>query len=307
MKKWISMMIMILMITGCHKQADILSKEQSYSYNEQVEIEIMKTEVLTELNPSNQNAQNETITPENDNVIIDIVVKAKNISTKQIEFKSIFSGQLRIDGVSYKLASTMESANYLHFTTTDTIKIDEDRIVHLYSEVPETVINEEMTMNLTILDEQDVTYTFTVEKENTEDSHKKSIGDVLLLNNCEITLGEIKRADQVEPSTKGLFYTFIPTDNENQTFIILMTEIKNKTSDNLDLQDYMNCEYLVDGQTFYSKVILETENHKSLRQSGSIEALQTRTVYFAIAVDNEYLNKNGYIKLFVEGETYQIY
>lgn len=83
-------------------------------------------------------------------------------------------------------------------------------------------------------------------------------------------------------------------------------DIKNTSDISLDPNEYLYCEYLVDNQQIKSKIIIESENHKSLSQTDHIKSLETRTLYLAMPVKNNLLKQKGMIHLFVEGNTFEI-
>lgn len=208
---------------------------------------------------------------------------------------------------SFLIGGAMKSnkINYNQMSTTDTIKTNETRYIHLYCEVPNDQIKEEATIIFKVLNQYDFQYTFLTEQ-HVMNNDTKSLGDILTLQQSQIALNNILKTDKVEPSNKGFFYSYIPTDHDDETFVILQVDIKNTSDISLDPNEYLYCEYLVDNQQIKSKIIIESENHKSLSQTDHIKSLETRTLYLAMPVKNNLLKQKGMIHLFVEGNTFEI-
>ena len=56
-----------------------------------------------------------------------------------------------------------------------------------------------------------------------------------------------------------------------------------------------------------SQIILESEDHQSISESGSILAGQTRTLYLAMPILKTQADTEGTMTLFVEGNVFEIY
>ena len=120
------------------------------------------------------------------------------------------------------------------------IKTNETRYVHLYCEVPKEQVKEEASLQFKVLDEHEFQYTFTTEQ-HIVNNDSKSLGDILTLKQTQIALNNITQSNKIEPSNKGFFYSYIPTDHEDETFVILQIDIKNTTDSSLDPSDYIYC------------------------------------------------------------------
>ncbi len=308
MKKIGILVISVICLLGCQnkKQSEKIEISQIYKTNEKIEFEVIKSEVVRQITPSNKNKIFNTIQPKNKNdVFVDIVMKMTNLSEKEMTLKEVVSGNYKINKQTYDVMTAVETINYNQISQTDTLKTNEGRYVHIYCELPEEQIKDEATIELKILNQDEFVYTFET-TQKIENNNAKSLGDVITLKNSQMTLNHISQSNKIEPSNKGFFYSYYPTDNENETFVILQIDFKNTTDSAIDPKDYLYCEYQIQNKKYKSMIVLESENHKSLSKTGKIESLQTRTLYLAMAVKNEDLKQEGKIHLFVEGNNFEI-
>lgn len=308
MKKIGILVISVICLLGCQnkKQSEKIEISQIYKTNEKIEFEVIKSEVVRQITPSNKNKIFNTIQPKNKNdVFVDIVMKMTNLSEKEMTLKEVVSGNYKINKQTYDVMTAVETINYNQISQTDTLKTNEGRHVHIYCELPEEQIKDEATIELKILNQDEFVYTFET-TQKIENNNAKSLGDVITLKNSQMTLNHISQSNKIEPSNKGFFYSYYPTDNENETFVILQIDFKNTTDSAIDPKDYLYCEYQIQNKKYKSMIVLESENHKSLSKTGKIESLQTRTLYLAMAVKNEDLKQEGKIHLFVEGNNFEI-
>lgn len=308
MKKIGILVISVICLLGCQnkKQSEKIEISQIYKTNEKIEFEVIKSEVVRQITPSNKNKIFNTIQPKNKNdVFVDIVMKMTNLSEKEMTLKEVVSGNYKINKQTYDVMTAVETINYNQISQTDTLKTNEGRYVHIYCELPEEQIKDEATIELKILNQDEFVYTFET-TQKIENNNAKSLGDVITLKNSQMTLNHISQSNKIEPSNKGFFYSYYPTDNENETFVILQIDFKNTTDSAIDPKEYLYCEYQIQNKKYKSMIVLESENHKSLSKTGKIESLQTRTLYLAMAVKNEDLKQEGKIHLFVEGNNFEI-
>lgn len=306
MKKIIILLLFTTWLIGCQKKEEVKELSQINTFDELLSIEIIKTNSTTQLEPSNKNTLTQSMTAEENHVFVDLLVKINNISTKQFKLKDIFSeGEYRVDGMSYDMIEILETVDYTKLTTTDSIKANQERFVHLYCQVPIEVVEKEFQLNVKILDKHKCYYKFTVE-EHIEQHNFQSIGDVISLKDTQLTFNQISQSKKIEPSNKGIFYSYIPTDNQDETFVFFQIDVRNLSKEDIDLEDYLYCEYILGDETYKSQFIIESENHKSLDKTTIIDSLQTRTVYIAVPIKDNQLSKKGVFQLFVEGENFQI-
>ena len=155
------------------------------------------------------------------------------------------------------------------------------------------------------MNQKEYQYTFSLEEVH-EDSQVKSIGDVINCTSSQIVLLDYQQSERIEPSQKGFFYSYHPTENDNQIFVVLSLEIQNQSSLDIDPSQYLYCEYQIDKDIIHSQIILESEDHESISKKGSILAGQKRTLYLAMPILKTQANKEGTLELFVEGNTYEI-
>lgn len=303
MKKGIVLLV-ILMLLGCQKKAEVLKLENNSTINE-VQLEIIKTQSLDILQPSNKNKNKSKKYAQDNYVFIDLLLKITNLSQKQLKIDDIFKGTFQIGTNIYDLESTMETVDYTRLTTTDTIKENEERYVHLYCEVPKEEATKKICLNLQLFHEKEYQYQFSIDQDIQKENYQ-SVGDVLSLNKSQISLNQIGESKKIEPSHKGLFYSYIPTDHENETFVYIQTDIHNISDQTLYLEDYIYCECQINDNIIKSEIIIESENHKSLEKAGSIPSLQARTVYLCIPLEDNQLTEERSIQIFVEGHTFKM-
>lgn len=307
MKKIICMMCMVLMLCGCQQEnIENIELSENYTVQEQIYFEVIKTEAIQKIEPSNKNMVSQTLEAKENHMYVDVLLKTVNLSQEQLKLNQIFSGRFEINNISYDLNMIMETSRFTGLTTTDTLKQNEERYVHLYCEIPKDITNKEVLLYFQVMNQQNYQYHFLIEEETKINNNNQSIGDVLSLKQSQITLNKLDQSKKIEPSNKGLLYSYIPVDNQDETYIYLQIDINNISNETIDPKEYIYCEYHVDGETIHSQIIIESENHKSLSKKGNIEMSQTRTLYLAMSVKDTLLDKQGYIELFVEGETFHI-
>ncbi|MCI9093239.1 MAG: hypothetical protein HFF36_05535 [Coprobacillus sp.] len=306
MKRIICILCFLLIICGCQNKIDNFDSSKSYTIDNQIKLEVIKQEAIQIIEPSNKNMITSGIQAKNDNLFIDVLFKVTNISQEQFKLQQIFSGRYEVNQVSYDLNMIMETKSYTGLTSTDTIKKDEERYVHLYCEIPKDEMKKEIVLHFQVIKQMDYKYTFKIDEETKIDDNQQSIGDTLSLQQSQITLTKLGQSKKIEPSQKGFFYSYIPVDHQDETFIYLQLDIHNTSNQKIIPKNYIYCEYHLDNTKTSSQIILESENHKSLEKSGNIEPLQTRTIYMVVPIKDTLLNKQGYMQLFIEGKTFQI-
>lgn len=308
MRKIGYMILSLVCLWGCQfqKEAKEIHLSKAYKVNEDVEFEIIKTEVSQQIAPSNKNkTYNYIKTQNNDYLFIDMIVNTINLSEDEKKITDVYSGHYQINGKSYDIKSAVETTNYNQITTTDTLKTNEGRYVHLYCEVLKDEIKDDASIELKILNDEVYKYTFSTEQ-TVENNNTKSVGDILTLKQSQITINRLSQSTKIEPSDKGFFYSYYPTDHDDETFVILQIDLKNETNAAMNPEEYLYCEYQVEDQSIKSMIVIESENHQSISKTGHIEPSQSRTLYLAMAVKNELLKKEGMIHLFVEGHVFEI-
>lgn len=300
--------MMACCLIGCQEKIEIQSIETSepYTIQNELEFEMIKTEVSEQIAPSNKNKTYKYIKPTDDqHIFIDVVMKTMNLSDKEKKLKDTYSGQYEVNNESYDIEIAVEAVNYNQISTTDTLKPNESRYVHLYCEVLKEQVKENATISFKVLGNQEYTHTFST-KQEIVNNDTKSLGDVLTLQKSQIVLNAMTQTKKIEPSNKGFFYSYIPPENDDETFVVLQVDVKNTTDVAIDPGEYIFCEFYVEEQKVQSEIIIESENHKSLSKSGVIEPLQTRTLYLAMPIKDNLLDKSGTIHMFVEGCTFEV-
>ena len=320
MKKIIIFVMVILLLCGCTssetaktnatttKQPTIetLDTTQTYTIDDQLEFEIIKTSLTDEIAPTNKNKTYQYLQPiDKQHIFIDMILKTKNLSDQEYELHDIYQGTMHFDQEEHDIELAIESSYFTQLSTTDTLKPQEERYVHLYCEVTKNENEKDVQMNLKVMNQKEYQYTFSLEDVH-EDSQVKSIGDVISCTNSQIVLLDCQQSERIEPSQKGLFYSYHPTENDNQIFVVLSLEIQNQSSLDIDPFEYLYCEYQIGEETIRSQIILESEDHESISETGSILVDQARTLYLAMPILKTQANEEGILKLFVEGNTYEI-
>lgn len=306
MKRIACIIGIILMLCGCQQKVENIQQGESYTILEQINIEVIKTTVIQAIEPSNKNIVSETLQAKENYIYVDVLLKTINLSQEQLKLEQIFSGRYEVNGISYNLNMIMETKKFTGLTTTDTLKENEERYVHLYCEIPKDMLNQEMMLYFQIMNQESFKYHFQIEKETETKDNIQSVGDVISLKQTQITLNKLGQSKKIEPSQKGLFYSYIPVDNQDETYIYLQMDINNISNQSIDPTEYIYCEYHVQNETIKSQIIIESENHKSLGKTGKIESSQTRTLYLIMPVKDYLLKQQGHIEVFVEGKTFQV-
>lgn len=319
MKKIIVFVMAILLLCGCTSSettktnatttkqptVETLDTAQTYTIDDQLEFEIIKTSLTKEIAPTNKNKTYQYLQPiDQQHIFIDMVLKTKNLSDKEYELHNIYQGTMHFAQEEHDIELAIESSYFTQLSTTDTLKPHEERYVHLYCEV-KNENEKDVQMDLKVMNQKEYQYTFSLEEVH-EDSQVKSIGDVINCTSSQIVLLDYQQSERIEPSQKGFFYSYHPTENDNQIFVVLSLEIQNQSSLDIDPSQYLYCEYQIDEDIIHSQIILESEDHESISKKGSILAGQKRTLYLAMPILKTQANKEGTLELFVEGNTYEI-
>lgn len=319
MKKIIVFVMAILLLCGCTSSettktdatttkqptVETLDTAQTYTIDDQLEFEIIKTSLTKEIAPTNKNKTYQYLQPiDQQHIFIDMILKTKNLSDKEYELHNIYQGTMHFAQEEHDIELAIESSYFTQLSTTDTLKPQEERYVHLYCEV-KNENEKDVQMDLKVMNQKEYQYTFSLEEVH-EDSQVKSIGDVINCTSSQIVLLDYQQSERIEPSQKGFFYSYHPTENDNQIFVVLSLEIQNQSSLDIDPSQYLYCEYQIDEDIIHSQIILESEDHESISKKGSILAGQKRTLYLAMPILKTQANKEGTLELFVEGNTYEI-
>lgn len=319
MKKIIVFVMAILLLCGCTSSettktnatttkqptVETLDTAQTYTIDDQLEFEIIKTSLTKEIAPTNKNKTYQYLQPiDQQHIFIDMILKTKNLSDKEYELHNIYQGTMHFAQEEHDIELAIESSYFTQLSTTDTLKPQEERYVHLYCEV-KNENEKDVQMDLKVMNQKEYQYTFSLEEVH-KDSQVKSIGDVINCTSSQIVLLDYQQSERIEPSQKGFFYSYHPTENDNQIFVVLSLEIQNQSSLDIDPSQYLYCEYQIDEDIIHSQIILESEDHESISKKGSILAGQKRTLYLAMPILKTQANKEGTLELFVEGNTYEI-
>lgn len=306
MKK-LGILLLTLCLFGCQRLGEVYQLEESKSYTiqEQLEFEFIKANVVSIIEPSNKNNTYKYLKPSEDgNVFVDVILKTTSLAGSQ-KLEDIYKGTMECNQQKYDLKMIVESPNYNQLSTTDTLKEYEARYIHLYCEVPQNEVKGNIKIAFDVLSQKKFEYTFQVE-DTVIPNNEKSLGDVLELHQSQIAFNAVQQTKKIEPSHKGFFYSYIPTDKEDEIFVVLQLDIKNITDTSIQPSEYIYCEYLYGEEVSPARLIMESENHEKLLKSGVIEPSQTRTLYLAMPILEKDVDVEGKIILFVEGNTYRI-
>ncbi|MCD7892662.1 MAG: hypothetical protein LUG60_03080 [Erysipelotrichaceae bacterium] len=306
MKRFGIILLICGLLTGCQGQAtsETMLENETYSIEDTLEYTIVNHEVVDAVTPTN-NEDYSVIKVENeDNSFVDVIMNVKNISDDDYELTEIFSGYFKVNKLSYDIYLAIESNNNTSLSTTGTLKSGEEGYIHMYCEMEESQLKNDTSMEFSVLNQAYYIYTFSTYEE-TIVNEEKSIGDNINLSRSMITLVDLYTNTQVEPSDKGLVYSYISVDNEDELFIILQIDLRNDSEEDIDPREYLYCVYVMDEENVQSQVIIESENHKKISESGTIESLTTRTIYLAMTLNEDQVG-SGYIELFVEGSVFRI-
>lgn len=316
MKK-IIILLVAFMLSGCSSPKSTETKvtptqtelemTEVYTIDNQLEFEMIKTSLTDEIAPANKNRTYQYLKPaDNQHIFIDIIVRTHNLSENEYELSDLYSGKIELNNEKHDVQLAIESIHYTQMSTTDTLKPQEERYIHLYCEVAKNNTKQQAQLALQVMNQKDYQYTFSLE-EVQEDNQVKSIGDVINCSNSQITILDCRESERIEPSQKGFFYSYHPTDREDQIFVVLSLEIQNQSSLDIDPAEYIYCEYQMNDEIIHSQIILESEDHQSISESGSILAGQTRTLYLAMPILKTQADTEGTMTLFVEGNVFEIY
>ncbi|MCD8027212.1 MAG: hypothetical protein LUF02_00790 [Erysipelotrichaceae bacterium] len=307
MKRLGIILLMCILLTGCQGQStsETMLENETYTIEDTLEYTIVSNEEVDAITPTNKNNDYESIeVSQDDYSFVDVVMKVNNISDKDYELNDIFSVYFKVNKLSYDIHLAIESNNYNSLSTTDTLKSGEERYVHMYCEMEESQLKNDISLELRVLNQTSYIYTFSTYEETTV-NEEKTIGDEINLSQSMITLIDVYTDTQITPSDKGLVYSYIPLDNEDEVFLILKLDLRNDSEESINPREYLYCVYEMDDESVQSQIIIESENHKKISKSGSVDAQTTRTIYLAMTLTQEQVD-SGYIELFVEGSVFRI-
>ena len=305
MKKWIACCLCVLFLVGCTSTKEPLNvnKQNHFVIQNQVECELIKNYCSDEITPSHQKHYlNSLQVSHQAHQFIDVIVKTTNLTSSTQNITSLFSGHYEVNQQKYDLKIAIETADYNKIMTKGILDSSESRYVHLYCEVPKVEIKEGAVLYFTVLGER-FQYSFTPETKEQHDS-KKTLGDIIDYKDTQIVLDAMGTSKQIEPSHKGLVYSYIPAPDDNEIFLYVKCDIKNKTSQTIDLLSYLNCIYQTGQQRIPADFIKESHDHQSVSRSSVIEGLQTKTFYVVIPGTLDDFKQKGSIQCSVEGKTF---
>ena len=91
-------------------------------------------------------------------------------------------------------------------------------------------MKKEIVLHFQVIKQIYYKYTFKIDEETKIDDNQQSIGDTLSLQQSQITLTKLGQSKKIEPSQKGFFYSYIPVDHQDETFIYLQLDIHNTSN-----------------------------------------------------------------------------
>lgn len=304
MKKIIICFMSAFILLGCQKQkTEEITLGKVYTVNDSLQLEILKTELKNMIEPSIKN-KNIQITPKEGYQFIDITINITNTSQKQYKISELISGQFQINQKNHLLKMVLETENYTQLTSTDTLKANQERYLHIYCEVPENQKSLDAQLSIKVFNQYQ--YIYDIEFTEKETKNYQSIGDVLSLKQTQMTIQEVSENKQIAPSQKGFFYRYQSPDNKDETFRYIQLEIYNTSDESLYLDNYIYCEQKLHDQVLKSNIFMESQNHKSFESGNEIKSLEKRIVYLALNVKDEWIKEKGILELFVEGKVYYI-
>ncbi|MCD7840598.1 MAG: hypothetical protein LUG46_08250 [Erysipelotrichaceae bacterium] len=307
MKRFGIILLICCLLMGCQGQStsETMLGNETYSIENTLEYTIVNNEVVDAITPTNKNNDYDSIdVSQEDYSFVDVVMKVKNISDEDYELSDMFSGYFKVNKLSYDIHLAIESNNYNSLSTTDALKSGEERYIHIYCEMEESQLKNDTSLEFNVLNQISYIYTFSTYEE-TIVNEEKNIGDEINLSQSMITISDVYTDTQVTPSDKGLVYSYIPVDNEDEVFKILKLELRNDSEESIDPREYLYCTYAIDDDSIQSQIIIESENHKKVSQSGSIDTQTTRTLYLTMTLTQDQVD-SGHIELFVEGSVFRI-
>ena len=185
MKK-IIILLVAFMLSGCSSPKSTETKvtptqtelemTEVYTIDNQLEFEMIKTSLTDEIAPANKNRTYQYLKPaDNQHIFIDIIVRTHNLSENEYELSDLYSGNIELNNEKHDVQLAIESIHYTQMSTTDTLKPQEERYIHLYCEVAKNNTKQQAQLALQVMNQKDYQYTFSLE-EVQEDNQVKSIG-----------------------------------------------------------------------------------------------------------------------------------
>lgn len=306
MKK-IILIVFVCMLFGCSQSKEV--KEgvigEQVVVEDLLSYEINRLESVDRIEPSITTGIYSYYAPkDSSNVLLDLVLKVKNESSSKMKIKDYLSSVFEVNGTEYKAGLRVESDGGTNISAYESIEPMKTAFVHLYIEIAEENISDEILCKLTVKDHTDEIKlnrkTLIPEKKYLKkgDSAKKDEAVSVKIIESSVT-------KKLLPPNPDGFYTYYEVKDKNDSFLVLKMNVKNIGSIAINPEKYIGCEAKVDDQYEYSGFIVwERSDGTSLTNVGKIDPLKSVTAYCLVQVPDEVIKKSAEFKIKLLEDTY---
>lgn len=240
------------------------------------------------------------------NVLLDLVLKVKNESTSEIKVKDYISSAFEINDKEYETGIRVESDGGTDISAYGTIDPMKSTLVHLYIEIAEADIPDEVLCKLTI-NKETTELNLNKTKLVPEKTYLKFGKTVDKKDTASVKFIESSVTKKLIPPNPGMFYTYYKVDDNADSYLVVKMNVKNTGENDLSLNETIGCKAKVDNKYDYSgQLVWEDSDGSRLTDSGKLEPLKKTNAYCLIQVPDEIIKKPAEFKIHVLDDIYYI-
>lgn len=297
------LLLFSFLISGCSSNKTIKKeKSETVSVDDLLSYEIYSLDTVNKLRASQPSSSGLYYEPQDKSkVFLDLTLEMTNNTTKELEISDLLDGtKYIIDKNEYAVSTYVETDSMTSISAYGSILPQETTFVHLVTEVNESTLPEDITINLVINDNQ-------TEIILNRDTLKPKIttinmGEKLIKENIyEVTYVESYLTKKVEPTQPNDFYSYYESDMD-KTYAVAKYKIKNLNSTDIDADEVLATRVIVDGKYEYTGFnVIEKEGNLSIYEP--ITPMTEVYVYTLIDIPDSIIDKSIEFHLATAGET----
>lgn len=305
---FVNYLILLSVLSGCFSnETKEVTAGEEFVVKDSLSYEVNRLETVKKLEPSITNGYYTYYEPkDNSNVFLDLVLNVKNESSTKIKLSEYISLTFNINNKEYEAALLAESDGGSELTPFEEIEPLKSTLIHLYTEIADAEITDEVLCKLTINND---TNEFKLNRKALAPSKKYlKYGEVIdQKDSASVTIIESSIAKKLSPPNADGVYSYYEVKDKNDSYLVLEMKIRNTSGSNVEPEDLISCRETVDNKYEYTGFLVFTEdNGKDLTSYGSISPLKETTGYFLIQIPDEIINKAIEYKINIFGETYYL-
>ncbi len=312
MKKLLSVLSLSLLLAGCAssggKTAIEVAKGDEFLVEELLSYKIIGLEITDVIEPSSTVGYYSYYEPEsNDNVFLDLSMEVTNESSSAIELPDFMEGIFIVNDMEYDAKIITEEDDGTGLWAYEDIAPLDNAKAHLYFEIAEDKIPEEVSLKLTINSDESLLSLNVTELAPTKLT--LSYGDIIEKEDyCSLNIVEILKTKEIRPSSPtDSWYSYYEVDDADNSYLALKMKLTNLYTSSLDPDDVIGCKAIVDDKYEYKGfIVCEEDNGADISGYAQIDPLDEEIVYCLIEISDSLLDRDIQIKLNVFGQNYYI-